>query len=53
MMKCFEHYNRDAVATCVDCGKALCPACAGKFTIPLCNQCASSRNNANAQLFIY
>lgn len=51
-MKCFEHYDRDAVATCVDCGKALCPECAGKFTIPLCNQCSSSRNNANTQLFI-
>ena len=27
-MKCFYHYDRDAVGTCKACGKGLCPACA-------------------------
>lgn len=51
-MKCFKHYDKDAVATCVDCGKALCPECTSKFTVPLCDQCVLSRNNVNKQLFI-
>lgn len=51
-MKCSKHYDRDAVSTCVDCGKALCPDCTNKFSIPLCDQCALSRNSANKNLFI-
>lgn len=51
-MKCSKHYDRDAVSTCVDCGKALCPECTNKFAIPLCDQCTLSRNSANKNLFI-
>lgn len=51
-MKCYKHYDREAVATCVDCGKALCPECTNIFTVPLCNQCAISLNEANKRILI-
>lgn len=51
-MKCFKHYDRDAVSQCVDCGKALCPECTNKFNIPLCDQCALNRITANKNLLI-
>lgn len=42
-MKCHCHPEAEAVATCVDCGKAICQACAvnvaGKL---LCQQCLAS-----------
>lgn len=51
-MKCSKHYERDAVSQCVDCGKALCPECTEKFTVPLCDQCALNRINADKQLLV-
>ncbi len=41
-MKCYYHENREAVATCNVCGKALCPECADKYNVPLCGNCAST-----------
>jgi B-box zinc finger. len=51
-MKCSKHYERDAVSQCVDCGKALCPECTEKFNVPLCDQCALNRINADKQLLV-
>lgn len=44
-MKCFNHTNIDAVATCVDCGKSLCKTCASKYEPILCDECAQTRTN--------
>ncbi len=38
-MKCFNHEERDAVATCQKCGKGLCKECASKHTPCLCDMC--------------
>ncbi len=51
-MKCANHYDRDAVSTCLDCGKALCPECTNKFGVPLCDNCSLNRISANKQLLI-
>lgn len=40
-MKCFNHTERDAVATCQKCGKGLCRECAEKHTPCLCDTCAA------------
>lgn len=40
-MKCFNHPERDAVATCQKCGKGLCQECAAKHTPCLCDSCAA------------
>lgn len=42
-MKCHKHYDMDAVSQCLDCGKALCPQCSEKFTIPICDNCNLER----------
>jgi uncharacterized Tic20 family protein len=39
-MKCFNHPDIDAVATCQKCGKGLCRECAEKHTPCLCDSCA-------------
>lgn len=41
-MKCYNHEDRDAVATCQRCGKALCKECASKYTPCLCDGCYSA-----------
>lgn len=51
-MKCSKHYERDAVSQCLDCGKALCPECTNKFSVPLCDHCALSRIAADRQLLV-
>lgn len=38
-MKCFYHYEKDAVATCSNCGVGLCPDCIFNYNPPLCNRC--------------
>lgn len=38
-MKCFNHEDRDAAATCQRCGKGLCKECASKYTPCLCDDC--------------
>ena len=40
-MKCFYHTDREAVATCQRCGKALCRECAAKYNPCLCDECKS------------
>lgn len=39
-MKCFNHIDREATATCQHCGKGLCRECAAKYTPCLCEDCA-------------
>lgn len=51
-MKCYKHIEADAISSCVDCGRGLCPSCTNKFNIPLCDNCLLARNNANKQLLI-
>lgn len=43
-MKCYYHTDRESVAQCTDCGKALCKQCASHYEIPLCKDCATNRN---------
>lgn len=40
MMKCFNHIDREAAATCQHCGKGLCRECAARYTPCLCEDCA-------------
>ncbi len=40
-MKCFNHPEREAVATCQKCGKGLCRECAEKHMPCLCDTCAA------------
>lgn len=40
-MKCFNHPEREAVATCQRCGKGLCRECAEKYTPCMCDECAA------------
>ncbi|PRR82089.1 hypothetical protein [Clostridium vincentii] len=51
-MKCSNHYERDAVAQCHDCGKGLCPECTNKFSLPICDKCALNRINVSKQLLV-
>jgi hypothetical protein len=51
-MKCYKHYERDSVAQCIDCGKALCPECSNKFTKPICDQCELERIANDRRLLI-
>ena len=38
-MKCYYHEDRDAVATCQNCGKGLCKECASKHIPCYCPDC--------------
>lgn len=42
IMKCFNHTDREAVATCQHCGKGLCKECAALYTPCLCEECAQT-----------
>ena len=42
-MKCFNHVDQDAVATCQVCGKGLCHECASKYTPCMCDECAAAQ----------
>jgi hypothetical protein len=42
-MNCYNHPEEVAVASCVDCGKGLCKACAGLYQLPICNECNLKR----------
>ena len=46
-MKCFVHPDREVAATCVQCNKGLCHACASVYRPCLCSDCAKERNYAN------
>ena len=44
-MKCFNHVDREAVATCQSCGKGLCRECASKHRPCLCEECYQDNVN--------
>lgn len=44
-MKCYYHEERDAVATCKNCGKALCKECASKNNPCMCSECIEKEKN--------
>lgn len=44
-MKCFNHEEREAAATCQRCGKGLCKECASKYTPCLCDDCYEAIQN--------
>lgn len=48
-MKCFNHTEREAVATCQKCGKGLCRECAEKHTPCLCDTCATRIQRSEQQ----
>ena len=41
-MSCYHHPERESVAQCSQCGKALCRECASLYTPPFCAACAYS-----------
>lgn len=45
-MRCFFHQATDASATCNACSRALCAACASRFTLMLCEPCLVDHNRA-------
>lgn len=51
-MKCYKHYAMDAVSSCVDCGKGLCPDCTNRFTVPTCDSCILVHANETRALFV-
>lgn len=48
-MKCFNHPEREVVATCQKCGKGLCRECAEKYTPCMCNTCAAQLEQSRQQ----
>lgn len=46
-MKCYQHYERDVVSQCVDCGRGLCPECTEKWAFPICDDCNYKRASAD------
>ena len=48
-MKCFNHEDREAVASCQKCGKGLCKECASKYTPCLCDECFARIQQQSAQ----
>jgi hypothetical protein len=51
-MNCYYHSDISSEATCVDCGKGLCQECAGRYEIPICNECNEKRSKAEKQAVI-
>lgn len=48
-MKCFNHTEREAVATCQKCGKGLCKECAEKYMPCMCDTCAAQTQRDQQQ----
>ncbi|MBF0914050.1 hypothetical protein HXK64_03840, partial [Candidatus Gracilibacteria bacterium] len=48
-MKCYNHPENDAVATCADCQKGLCHECASIYQEPVCAPCNQKRINYEHQ----
>lgn len=42
-MRCYNHPEKDVVATCLDCGRGLCADCVERWGMPLCDGCNSTR----------
>jgi hypothetical protein len=51
-MKCYKHYERDAVSQCIECSKALCPECTSKYSKPLCDSCVVEWAKSNRIMLI-
>jgi hypothetical protein len=51
-MKCYKHYDRDAVSQCIECSKTLCPECTSKYNKPLCDQCVIEWTKSNRLMLI-
>lgn len=46
-MRCFEHINREAIGTCVECGKGICLDCLYKIDNKIfCSGCSPSSHRA-------
>lgn len=45
-MKCFNHIDLDATATCQECGKGLCINCSSRFNVILCEGCLLNHNKS-------
>ena len=43
-MKCYLHNDRDAVATCKQCGKSFCRECSDSMVRGLCSDCVAEEN---------
>lgn len=48
-MNCFNHTEREAVATCQKCGKGLCRECAEKYMPCMCDFCAAQTQRDQQQ----
>ena len=48
-MKCYNHPENDAVATCANCQKWLCHECASIYQEPVCVPCNQKRINYERQ----
>jgi len=51
-MNCYFHPELVSSASCVDCGKALCTACAEQHEISICGDCNLKRNNTDVDLAV-
>jgi hypothetical protein len=45
-MKCFNHNEMDATATCQECSKGLCVNCSSRFNAMLCESCLLNHNKS-------
>lgn len=45
-MKCYNHPERDAVATCSVCGRGLCKECTDKYTPIMCEKCKQEKDES-------
>lgn len=43
-VKCYNHYSLNAVSTCQECGKGLCPECTNRFN-SFCRNCVAGTIN--------
>lgn len=48
-MKCFNHTDMDATATCKNCNKGLCVECSSRFNTMLCEPCLIEHNKSVAR----
>ena len=48
-MKCFNHVDQDATATCMNCNKGLCVECSSRFSSILCEPCLIEHNKSVAR----
>ncbi len=51
-MKCYRHYERDAVSSCSHCGKGICSDCYNEYGINLCESCILTQVDFNKKTMI-